>query len=249
MNHFSDISLVRASAPIAALALVHNPYFSNILLAVTDSLQSISLDLNLQSIHPEDHLSQLTTVSQSQADVAGNPAPEPYVSLTSTQPYRVPPLNAFARTLMNRDQGNRYQTPETLRLLGRHSELAQTKAHELVANLDQVKSRVELQESEFQRQVETLKELKQRVEEVTGHGQRLLSEPVKEVVVSQRLLLERMEKILRQQRANGSDQLTDAEKEWFRDLKRMEDEVIDMKNRAAVVCVVILPDRLDVARC
>ncbi|KAG8881216.1 hypothetical protein FRB97_009785 [Tulasnella sp. 331] len=223
----------RASAPIVALALINNPYYSNILLALTNSLQPIPIDLSLQTpLVEEDPVSSVVAIPESEA--VGVALPEPYVSLTSSQTYRMPALN-LSRSLLRHDPANRYQTPETLRTLGRHSELTQSKAHELVANLDQVKSRLVVQQNEFMRQVKTLQELKKRVDELTGQEQKMLADRVKEKVVEQRLLLERLDVILRKYRESDTSPLTPAEEEWRIELRRLNDEVIDMKNRTALV--------------
>ncbi|KAG9039651.1 hypothetical protein FRB95_009232 [Tulasnella sp. JGI-2019a] len=234
----------KASAPIVALALVNNSYYSNILLALTDSLQPVTIDLSLQMSLPEEGQQSSAAAAAAESTGATIALPDPYISLTSSQPYRVPALN-FPRSYITHDPTNRYQTPETLRMLGRHSEHTQTKTHELVMHLDQVKSRLEIQQSEFMRQVDTLKELKKKVDELTNQGQGELGDRVKEKVVEQRLLLERLDAVLRKYRESDMSALTPAEEEWRVELQRLNDEVIDMKNRTALVgvtfhCVVLI---------
>lgn len=217
-----------------ALILVNNPYYSNILLALTDSLQPITIDLSLQSSLSEEDQPISAPAAVPEVEGAAVALPDPYVSLTSSHPYRIPALN-FPRSHITHDPANRYQTPETLRMFGRHSELTQTKAHELAANLDEVKSRLGIQQGEFLRQVDTLKDLKKRVDDLTNQEQRALSDRVKEKVVQQRLLLERLDAVLRKYRESDTSALTPAEEEWRDELQQLNDEVIDMKNRTALV--------------
>lgn len=101
-----------------------------------------------------------------------------------------------------------------------------------------------MQRNEFQRQVEKLGELSKTVDEVTAHGQHLQSDRLKNMVVTQRLLLERMDKVLRIYRTAHSATLTEAEAEWFAELQQLDDNVQDMKTKAALVstwqCPVLL---------
>lgn len=191
------------------------------------------MDLTLQPLSEESDILASADLKGTTEASSSAPRHEPYISLTA-DPYRMPALNTFSRTLLKRDPANQYQTVETLRMLGRHSEVVQAKAQELANHLDGVKARVALQGREFARQVETLKALQQRVDGYMRNGQRLLSERVKEMVVEQRIQMEQARKALQHYRAKDSA-LSEAEVQCFQELGGLRDETIDLKNRANLV--------------
>jgi len=219
---------------VVGLEVVGDVYLGYGLMAITQSLQVVGVELSLR-VDQEESLPEVQQEEEEKEAKEGgykslleSPFILPRVFSTTTRPPPPPP---------GLDKGELKITPDSLRTMGNRVESYQSSIRDLVEGVDQVQHRLELQMKELSRQLSSLQELGQLSNSLQSStcGDSGLSGRMKRVEQVQVGLLERLDRVLQglMERHQGRDELSLYEKKWFDELKRVEREQVGlgMKSR------------------
>lgn len=181
--------------------------------------------------------------------------PPAYVSLL-TERYTPPPILSRPNGLPsnpilavpppNTPKGDFNLTPDTLRYLGTIVERFTGQSREVLLAAQTADMRAQLQRREFARQQAKARELLQRVDALKGARQAATRAKLEAVRDAQKALMARVDKILGAMMRNASPEVSEHERKWFEELKRMRDEVVgrgryDQESLAARTSLVSQP--------
>lgn len=218
---------------VVGLEVVGDVYLGYGLMAITQSLQVVGVELSLR-VDQEELVPEVQQEEEKEAKEGGykslleSPFILPRVFSTTPRPPPPPP---------GLDKGELKITPDSLRTMGNRVESYQSSIRDLVEGVDQVQHRLELQMKELSRQLSSLSELGQLSNSLQSStcGDSGLSGRMKRVEQVQVGLLERLDRVLQglMERHQGRDELSLYEKKWFDELKRVEREQVGlgMKSR------------------
>lgn len=116
-------------------------------------------------------------------------------------------------------------TPDTVRYLGKNVERFRTEIQDMTRSANTVQLRIELQHVELKRQLAKLQEMYALVARLKGTSQGSMKNRLEKVTRAQNELLERATKVLQQLMDSFSPQLSDFERQWFDELRRMSVDV------------------------
>lgn len=116
-------------------------------------------------------------------------------------------------------------TPDSLRYLGKVVTDLANQMHEVLLANHAVSLRSDLQKSEFQHQQGRCGEMMAMMEQLKGPRYANLTERVQRIRDSQKALSARQDRILQNLVQQASPELSEHEKKWFDELKRMKEEV------------------------
>lgn len=117
-------------------------------------------------------------------------------------------------------------TPDTLRYLGTTVERVTGQIREILLAAKATDMHVQLQRTEFARQQAKAKELVERVERLRGERQEITKAKLESVRDGQKALMTRIDRILGAMMRNASPEVSEHERRWFEELRRMKDEVV-----------------------
>ena len=116
-------------------------------------------------------------------------------------------------------------TPDTLRYLGSTVERVMGQIHEILLASRATDMRVQLQKNEFARQKAKVREVFQEMERLRGERQQTTKAKLESVRDGQKALMARVDRILGAMTRNASPEVSEHERRWFEELKRMKEEV------------------------
>jgi nucleoporin NUP82 len=214
-------------------------YLTYSIFMLTSTLRITVLPLNLQVEPTKTHLNFNETTGKAPKEqsewLEPSEGPAPYVSFLG-EPYTphtpqhgsgLPPLPKLS--LSPGSSSKEFMlTPDTLRYIGKIVEQITGQIQELHVAQRAAEGRVQLQQEELNRQVakcreleQTMARLKQTASQTAGPGSRL--ERVEE---TQKGLMKRFDRLLQGLMAKASPELSEQERKWFEELKRMKEEIL-----------------------
>lgn len=209
---------------------------------------SFSLNMRLESaINPPIAVADKEKVDFLKS-LPGSPA---YVPFPGAKPYELPPILSqpvAARFSVDPAHKNKELriTPDTLRYLHQQVERFSLAIRDAQSAYKNALQRRDMQMLELQRQMTKIKEVRDKMEKLKGARQRETEERVKQLRESQGALMGRLDAVLQAMMKRANPELTDQEKKWFEELKRMEAEVLgsgghtseSLRARIAQACVI-----------
>ena len=117
-------------------------------------------------------------------------------------------------------------TPAMLRYIGQAVDQFKNKIREVELAARAVDMRCTLQKDEFARQQAKALEALARIEKLKGERQDETRSKLEKVRENQRALMTRVDRILGVMMRNASPEVSEHERRWFEELKRMKEEVV-----------------------
>jgi len=155
-----------------------------------------------------------------------------YVSLLGTEVYRPPAIVTSSSGLPSQPKlsapGSKefLLTPDTLRFIGTTVGQITTQIRELEIAYQEAIARVKIQNQELQRQSAKCKDMEKVVERLKGPGRVTDEGRLSEIQDEQKNLLARLDRLLQALMKKASPELSEHEKKWFEELKRMKVDVL-----------------------
>ncbi|KAF8528785.1 hypothetical protein BU17DRAFT_73080 [Hysterangium stoloniferum] len=235
----------RASQPVIGICLPSDVYLTYCLFAATSALNFHVFELPLRI--KED---PLVGEQQSPANLASLPpsvmssvpaleAKDPsLVSLLVKEPYHAPALTSGSsfqtwRNFALSSPASKRElqiTPEVLREFATIVHRFQLHIRDILISIHQLQERLMLQDSEFRRQQNKYMEIVALAERLKGEEHTKLQHRFEQAIHEQKLLLKRSDKVLQGLMDSSSPVLTEHEKRWFAELKRMKDDVLGVSS-------------------
>lgn len=159
--------------------------------------------------------------------VEGSPA---YISLLSHEPFVIPPILSRPSGLPSKprlaigspNSGQESMlTPDSLRYLANIVGSLSNEIHDVMLAHQMAEARAMLQIQEFQQQQDKSQEIVNILNQLKNQKH----DRVKRVMDKQKMLLARSDRILQALVEKASPELSEHEKKWFEELRRMKDEV------------------------
>ena len=116
-------------------------------------------------------------------------------------------------------------TPETMRYLADNVQRVTDQIHNVFLASRSVDLRVQVQKSEFGRQQAKAREVLQSIERLRGERQEATKAKLERARDGQKALMARIDRILGAMMRNASPEVSEHERKWFEELKRMKNEV------------------------
>ena len=191
--------------------------------------------LDESSIPPAGLITSSKTLGPSRYLTPAADSAPAYASLLGTKPFELP--KALSRTdglpiapRVALPESQRSQelrvTPDSLRYTGKTVDTFTTEIRGIQSAYRDICSRVELQKREFVRQQTKLNEIHVVLEKLKGARQQAAEERMRNLRVTQEVLLDRLDRVLQALMKRANPELSDHEKKWFDELKRMHNEVL-----------------------
>lgn len=223
----------RSSNPIIGVAIPSDVYLTYSIFILTSASRVTALPLILQS---DDFLNEALSSSVNggtklNASTSSSSGPPAYVALL-TEPFVPPPILVSPRGVSNPvpaappSAALTMLTPDTMRYLGDNVQRIVDQIHEVFLASRGVDMRVQMQKSEFKRQQEKAHELLQGIEKLRGEKQEATKAKLEKVRDGQKALMARIDRILGAMMRNASPEVSEHERKWFEELKRMKNEVV-----------------------
>jgi nucleoporin NUP82 len=210
------------------VAVPNDVYLTYSIFILTSAMRITALPLILNSSTITSLGSELSASTSHLAD--GLPA---YVSLLS-EPYVVP-KTVDVKSTKNlilpapppyTKNGEFMLTPDTLRYLGQVVDRVTSQIRETILLCRAADTRCEIQNAEFARQQAKAKELLGRIEKLKGERQDETRRKLETVRDGQKALMARIDRISVAMTKKASPEVSEHEKRWFEELKRMKEEVV-----------------------
>lgn len=236
--------LRRCSNPIIGVTIPSDVYLTYSIFILSSAMRITYFPLLLQTETPQAPEESFSvsvgpgglSASQRSAPPSEETGPPPYVSLLKepfvpppaltrlsglpSNPTLVPPPNPRAEFQL---------TPETLRFLGATFERFTSQIQDVKIAYNTTTLRSELQKQEFKRQQEKCRDMINLIDYLHGPRQEAMKARFEKVEETQKELLARLERILRGLMKSASPELSEHERKWFKELKRMNAEVVGVK--------------------
>ena len=197
----------------------------------------LPLTVESDSVTDEQLASSVNSVSDPKPTI-GVPAiegPPAYVPLLN-EPFSEPPIltrpnglpaNPFLATSPPKGVGVVNElTPEIMRYLGTTVAKFTGQIHDTLLAARTAEARVQLQKAESQRQQEKAREVLNQIEKLKSERQDATKARLEQVRDGQKVLMSRVDRILTAMMRNASPEVSEHERKWFEELKRMRDEVV-----------------------
>jgi len=160
------------------------------------------------------------------------------VSLLVKEPYHTPALisgssfETLRKLALSSSASNRELqiTSEVLREFATIVHRFQSHIRDIYLCIHKLQERLMLQDGEFQRQQNKYMEIVALAERLKGEEHSKLQRRFEQAINEQKRLLKRSDKVLQELMDNSSPVLTEHEKRWFAELKRMKDEVVGVSS-------------------
>ena len=166
---------------------------------------------------------------------APSDSPPAYVSLLSTQPWKIPDAIARPNGLpsiprLSLPNGSALiddrVEPETLRFLAATVEKLSAQIHVIELAHRTVEAHAALQEQEFKRQRDACAKTLDTVRALGGPRHQAAQERITKARETQKVLAQRLERVLQGLMVKASPEPSDSESKWFEELRRMKAEVV-----------------------
>lgn len=229
----SNVALTRASYPVIGAAIPGDVYCTYSLMVLT-SAKNLSC-IPLPAVAKE---SKPSTRASSPSPDTPEPTPpnkgsSSYVSLLSEQ-YSVPGVLSEPRQMRHRimlggpraSRQNSEWTPEVMRAFAETTKRFTDAIHDLQLAARGAVHRADLQDKESGRQTAKKEELEKRLSYLEHDRQEQTKARMERAVEGQKELIERIDKILGAMMRNASPELSEHERKWFTEVKRMKEEVM-----------------------
>jgi nucleoporin NUP82 len=229
---------------VVAVAIPSDVYLTYSIFILTSVMRLTVFPLNLQADSPpapspsilpkesstepvpEDHRLQ----SRWLKPVDGPPS---YVSLLTETPYKVPAilkpsgLPPLPKLSLPSSSSSEFMlTPDTLRYIGKTIEQISGQIHELYIAQRAAEARASLQKNEQSRQANKCREMQGILGKLKEKGTARTEERLKQVEETQKGIMKRLDRMLQSLMEKASPELSEHEKKWFEELKRMKVEVL-----------------------
>lgn len=225
----------RCSNPIVAIVVPNDVYLTYSIFILTSAWRICSFPLNLRSDSPQSRAEELpATETSTEAPLMPLEGPPAYISLLSQEPFTIPPILSRPSGLPSNPRlaigssnpGQEFMlTPDSLRYLATIVQNLINQIHEIMLAHYSIEHRAELQVQEFQRQQATSQEITNLVAALLTIRHKNLTDRMKGAMDKQKMLAVRSDRILQALVDKASPELSEHEKKWFDELKRMKDEV------------------------
>lgn len=230
-------SVERASSnPVVGVAIPSDVYLTYSIFVLTSAMRTVVLPLTLESESAvREELSSSTSAAKELGSSTRPSADGPplYVPLI-TEPF---PESAFARpnglpanpklaTPSPSGANANALTPESLRYLGSKAERFRAQISDVMVTVGTMSARMQLQQQEFRRQQDKAREALDRIKNLRNDRQAATKARLEQVRDSQKALMSRVDRILKAMMHNASPELSEHERKWFEELRRMRDEVV-----------------------
>ncbi|PSR71800.1 hypothetical protein PHLCEN_2v12301 [Hermanssonia centrifuga] len=232
----------KCSNPVVAVAIPNDVYLTYSIFILTSAMRITTLPLTLQS--ELQHIENLSAsvirdpvLAKSQIalplpEAAGPPG---YITLLS-DPFVPPsilsrassglPTNPILALPPSQAPNKEFQlTPDTLRFFASTVEKFNGQIHDVTIAYRACDLRAILQKQESIRQQQKCKEMLEQIEYLRGKRQELTREKIANVQETQKVLLGRLDRILRAMMKTASPELSEHETKWFQELKRMKEDI------------------------
>ena len=231
---------------VAGLVVLSDVYLGYTLLAFTEDCQLVAIELGLRVKDSDVDEFDLDRdgVSGSTQKI-GDLLPKGYISLLGTEAF-IPPepfstpngLPSAPRLTNSNVPGGKSElqvNPTTLRFLAERANLFRTEIRTVVKSGNSVQSRLNLQIKEMERQLEKLKDIRNRSGHVIGKSKNgngeSLADRLKRVEQAQLALIKRTDKTLQGLMDKNQPVISQSERKWFKELDRIADEVGVLEER------------------
>ncbi|KZV77417.1 hypothetical protein PENSPDRAFT_672792 [Peniophora sp. CONT] len=221
-----------ASHPVLAVAIPNDVYLAYSISVLTSAMHIASFSLNMRLESAADPPSKAADKEKESVDfLKPLPGPPAYVPFPGAKPYELPPiLSQPVATRFSVDPAHKNKelriTPDTLRYLHQQVERFSSAIRDAQSAYKDALQRREMQLLELTRQTVKMQEIREKVETLKGTRQHETEERVKQLRDSQSALMGRLDAVLQAMMKRANPELTDQEKKWFDELKRMEAEVL-----------------------
>ncbi|KIY73757.1 hypothetical protein CYLTODRAFT_193304 [Cylindrobasidium torrendii FP15055 ss-10] len=240
----------QCSNPVIAVTLPDNVYISYSILVLTSAMRVVPLTLNLRT-----EASSLAPISTPGAAYPATPeptgsastpstiikqkwlkpvdGPKPYVSLIS-EPFKIPavlsrhglPSNEVLALPKPSNPSQPFMlTPETLRYLATVVTKLQSQIRDVELGSEETMNRMRLQRGEMARLCDKARELQGRVDALRNKKRQETEERVKNIREGHAALMAKANRTLQSMIDNASPELSEEEKKWFDELKRIKRDV------------------------
>ncbi|TFK55814.1 hypothetical protein OE88DRAFT_1804607 [Heliocybe sulcata] len=221
--------------PVISVVIPSDIYLTSGIFVLTSTREIACFSLMLDIDEPQEPSEEKSATIEGPKDLSVSlrkspEGPPAYVGLLGSDPYEPPEIysNFSAQPPKDRPAAMRSDmiTPDSLRFLGSTIEhfVHQIGAVRLAQR--HAETRHELQIQEYQRQQEKLQELVSRCGELKGAQHIATLDKVKRLQDAQKALFRRLDRTLQAMMRKVSPELSQHEKKWFDELKRMKGEVL-----------------------
>ncbi|GJE84496.1 nucleoporin nup82 [Phanerochaete sordida] len=220
-----------SSNPVIGVAIPSDVYLTYSIFILTSAMRVVVLPLTLES---DPMVKVGPPPATGSTEPKSSPAPLPtdgpaaYIPLISEE-FSEPILTRpTPRPVLATPRGGNagVLTPETMRYLGTRAESFRGQIRDIILAARAAEGRTHLQQQEFQRQQEKAREVLDRLTTLKGPRQEATKARLEQVRDGQKALMSRIDRTLNAMMRNASPELSEHERKWFEELKRMRDEVV-----------------------
>ncbi|KAH6915231.1 hypothetical protein BKA70DRAFT_570030 [Coprinopsis sp. MPI-PUGE-AT-0042] len=234
----------RCSNPVVAVAIPNDVYLTYSIFILTSVMRLTVFPLNLHADSPPapspPTLSKETPAEPIPEDrrlqspwLKPADGPPSYVSLLTESPYKVPAilkpsgLPALPKLSLPPSTSSEFMlTPDTLRYIGKTIEQISGQIQELYIAQRAAEARASLQKNEQARQANKCREMQNTLGKLKEKGTAKTEERLKQVEETQKGIMKRLDRMLQSLMEKASPELSEHEKKWFEELKRMKVEIL-----------------------
>ncbi|PPQ77332.1 hypothetical protein CVT25_010914 [Psilocybe cyanescens] len=227
----------KCSNPIIAVAIPNDVYLTYNIFILTSAMRLTSIPLNVRS--------ELIPIKQLVGDSTSDSVntskwlkpldlPSPYTCLLGNEAYKPPSIISNPSGLPNipkqslpSSSGSKefLLTPDTLRFIGKSVALIGSQTNDIRAAYRVMYARLNLQKSELSSQITKCKEIQAKVDTINSTRQQETEARILKIQNEQKTLLARLDRVLQALMKEASPELSEHERKWFEELKRMKREV------------------------
>jgi nucleoporin NUP82 len=244
--------ILRASNPVVAIAVPNDVYLAYSISVFLGAMHVVSFPLNVRidsAQRPASRQADHEKSSESSRFLKPLPGAPPCISYLGTKPYTMSlslarPSTSHVALVPDQRARELRVTPDTLRFLGQQVEQFMKQIRDVQVAYKEAVNRNELQKQEHARQINKLAEMRSRLDALKNARRRKAEEHAARIRDMQGMLMSRLDAVLQATIKRANPELSDQEKRWFDELKRMEGEVLgrrrqdedSLRGRIALVC-------------
>ncbi|CEI94981.1 hypothetical protein RMCBS344292_09182 [Rhizopus microsporus] len=221
-----------AFTPIVGLFVIVDLYLSYTLVAVTDEYKLVYRDLNMRSDPEQDKAYLAATKNQLKhiASTDNSPAYEPLLPLPIFEkPKQLDNLPTQSKIAIPKNLADSKEiviNEETLRFFSKSAEQVRRETRDIRKAAAKIEERIALQQKEFEKQVETVRELNSRLEKYCSpQSKKAQKQAIEEISQRHQRLRLRMDEQLRQIINYCQPGLSIEENKWIEKLQELSDKV------------------------
>ncbi|KAI9480466.1 MAG: nuclear pore component-domain-containing protein [Benjaminiella poitrasii] len=219
--------------PIVGLVIITDVYLSYSMLALTSDYRLVKRDLNMRRENVLSEVSQNAVKAQLKEIGAEESDENGYQALLPLPAFVPPPqldsLPKQAKVVIPADMNGSKEivvNEETLRFFANASEKIRREAHDIKKTASKIDNRLTLQQKEFERQLDTVRELYDRLQKVTSETAKTeQQQKLRDVVQKHNKLRLRIDEQLRTLMRNYQPELSKEEEGWIEKLEKLSKKV------------------------